>query len=409
MNSNFILTLAALAGLATINHPLSTARAQGSLTPPPGPPAPVMKTLDQIEPRLPIGPDTTPGNAEALYSISQPGSYYLTDNVQGVSNKHGIQVNASGVTIDLNGFEIVGVPSAQAVSGIVVPTSERFTARDGTVRNWAGHGIVGANANFLVERVNVSANGSHGIQVIEGTVHDCLAQDNGGTGVGARIVTRVIVRNNKYGISAQRITDSLAEGNLLDGFYGALIVTGSIATQNKRDGFSECRLVQSCETTDNGRDGIRIAYGGQAVDCDSRNNTRHGILLTGNARAQRNHCADNGQGPSGDGIHAENDRNTIVENSCNGNRRGITVTASMNRIEGNNLVHNNTIGLFVAGQYNLIIRNTARNPNAGAVNWTIAAGNRGGIYVGPAQNAAINGFTGGPGSGTTDPFANLSF
>ncbi|HXF10126.1 MAG TPA: hypothetical protein VN625_05025, partial [Desulfuromonadaceae bacterium] len=39
--------------LSILNSPLSTVFAQGSLTPPGGP-APDMKTLDQVQPRVPI-------------------------------------------------------------------------------------------------------------------------------------------------------------------------------------------------------------------------------------------------------------------------------------------------------------------------------------------------------------------
>jgi hypothetical protein len=46
-----LLALALL--LSTLNPPLSTLHAQGSLTPP-GAPAAMMKTLDQIEPRTAI-------------------------------------------------------------------------------------------------------------------------------------------------------------------------------------------------------------------------------------------------------------------------------------------------------------------------------------------------------------------
>jgi hypothetical protein len=70
------LTLIQRAGLllllSTLSPPLSTVFAQGSLTSP-GAPAPTMKTLAQIEPRTPI--------SSAPFTISVPGSYYLTTNL----------------------------------------------------------------------------------------------------------------------------------------------------------------------------------------------------------------------------------------------------------------------------------------------------------------------------------------
>lgn len=68
-------------------------------------PGPTMKTLDEVEPRIPISDATTPGDLSSKFKITQPGSYYLTSNF--TSNfKHGILIASSDVTIDLMGYRI---------------------------------------------------------------------------------------------------------------------------------------------------------------------------------------------------------------------------------------------------------------------------------------------------------------
>lgn len=91
----------------------------GDLNPPAGPVAPTMKTLVEVEPRTAVNSANTPGDADSVYKITTPGSYYLTDSITGVSGKHGIKIETDDVTLDLMGFALIGVPGS--LDGVMAP------------------------------------------------------------------------------------------------------------------------------------------------------------------------------------------------------------------------------------------------------------------------------------------------
>src|SRR5437762_605503 len=93
----------------------------GNLNPPAGPVAPTGKTLTEIEPRTAVNAVNTPPSATSLFTITQPGSYYLTGNIQGVATMDGVEIDASGVTLDLNGFALVGVAGSRDGVTTTVP------------------------------------------------------------------------------------------------------------------------------------------------------------------------------------------------------------------------------------------------------------------------------------------------
>lgn len=200
----------------------------GDLNPPPGPVSPTMKTMIEVEPRIAVNETNTPGDDDSLFRITQPGSYYLAGNVTGESGKSGIEIAASDVTLDLNGFALIGVSGT--LKGISAGGS-RLSIFNGTIRNWDGGGVSGASARSLFAHLRVSDNGSNGLLVGEHCIIvDCTAAWNAGWGFQTSDYTVV-----------ERCT---AEANGIGGFRGTgfCVFKKCIAANNNGDGF---RLVDS--------------------------------------------------------------------------------------------------------------------------------------------------------------------
>jgi hypothetical protein len=171
--------------------------AQGPLIPP-GPPAPAYKTLQQVEPRIPI--------ASLPYTINQPGSYYLTTNLTGVASQPGITITSDNVTIDLNDHALVGV--AQALDGLRVEgTRTNITIRNGSLQNWPGDGVDASSAvNSQLRNLVAARNAGAGLRAGEGSVViACSARTNTLDGIvassGCRVTDCTTSRNGSEGLT----------------------------------------------------------------------------------------------------------------------------------------------------------------------------------------------------------------
>ena len=129
------------------------------------------------------------------YVISEPGSYILTGNLTVPDeNTTAIEVQADHVTLDLNGFAIIGPVQCTAENGSVSCSpagtghgvQAQFDVSPTVVRNGSvrGMGASGVRIFFgLVESVRALENGAVGIRSGNGVVRGCLAELNGAAGI----------------------------------------------------------------------------------------------------------------------------------------------------------------------------------------------------------------------------------
>lgn len=270
------------------------------------------------------------------YTISQCGSYFVTDCLIGVASQHGITISASNVTLDLNGFTLGGVEGS--FDGIhVVGDQENVVIHDGSVNNWGGNGIDASTVyDGRIERVYASSNDGSGIDL--------------GSNVDAGVIRRAILRL------------CTASDNGLDGIR------------------SRAALVDTCQTWQNGGVGFDLHSTSTAVDCSSRlnqlgfngynsttfdrclaySNATHGILVTSQCMVLRCESLANGN----DAIRVEGSSNRVeacsMVGACDGTMLGLNVVGT-----GNLLIKNSASGYCGGSHYVFAV------PNSGAFGaWT---------------------------------------
>jgi hypothetical protein len=213
-------TLLAFAAFSTLNLQPSIAFAQGSLTPPDGAPAPVMKSLDQIEARTPI--------SSAPFTITKPGSYYLTSNLT-VATGNAITITTNSVSLDLNGFTISS--TALSATGTAISLSvplANITIQNGSILSGATNNSQGAmtGPGFAYGiRVEIDYPSSQNIRISKISVLGCLHDGIAIYDSLSSVVEDCNVRSvGGYGINAGRVKNSSVTAALGHGIYATEVI-----------------------------------------------------------------------------------------------------------------------------------------------------------------------------------------
>lgn len=166
-------------------------------------------------------------------TISESGSYRLSGNlIVPDVNTTAIQITADSVTLDLNGFSILG-PAVCAVRPTICPSQgtgigvqaggdpvvgpRGVRVLNGSVRGMGSEGILMTGVGSVVERVTAYGNAG------------------GGMSVAGSVIQSSAIQNGDFGIIAVSVRDSSSLENLSDGIIvdaSGGVAAGNVSSRN---------------------------------------------------------------------------------------------------------------------------------------------------------------------------------
>jgi hypothetical protein len=250
-------------------------------------------------------------NVAAGFTITESGMYVLSDNVySSLITTRAIRINASNVTLDLNGKTLVGNPggATRAIS-FGNTGGQNVTIKNGTLTNWPTAGIGEENVitrtGIFIENVTILGGGAAGSGIsfsntglrqlsikncsvsqlsasagislagpIDVTITNCTCEDNVGNGItvsgnNIRIKDSKFNKNGAIGLSCTVSTTGLfVENCTINGNTGVGVNLTSVLTGG---------ALQSCSVVGNGGIGVSLTsnvyFGFLVRDCFSTRNT----------------------------------------------------------------------------------------------------------------------------------------
>jgi hypothetical protein len=196
----------------------------------------------------------TSGTSGFPVTITHPGSYQLGSDLLVTAGVNAIAIDASNVTLDLNGFAIrgpvtcTGSGSQLKCSGFagagngIVSSRANVTVRNGKITGFSELGVTVAGPGSVLDSLSVSENMLAGISASNTLITNCTANRNGATGG--------IFGGSGISASTSQLKANVANGNFFNGFSLANSgATDNLAANNGLFGFSASNSLISNSTS----------------------------------------------------------------------------------------------------------------------------------------------------------------
>jgi hypothetical protein len=322
-------------------------------------------------------------------SLDVPCTARLITSLTGVAGFPGITINASGVTLDLGGNEIVG-PGNQGI--LAVGTRSNVTVRNGGIRGFSQAGInLNSCVSPRISGITSTGNGASGIATMGGSVVNCTAANNVAYGiyaVDASVIDCTATGNGQIGMFSPNGTPFIrcnSSKNMGDNFRVDMncqikdCIANYSTNGNGINANSTSNTIVGCTANGNAAAGVRGSARTRIEGCTLSSNML-GAQLSGSGSIERCTIIGNvGGGIAVDGNGQVVVRDNEIAEHQNNNAVGIRVLAPFCHVEGNRL-SSCYRSIEVGSNNNLIVRNTSTNALGGG-DYVFGAGNSFGKIV----------------------------